>query len=34
VAISHNPQWGRFYETLGDDPVMVEKYAYAYVKAL
>ena len=26
VALSHNPQWGRFYETMGQDENWVEKY--------
>jgi beta-glucosidase len=34
VAISHNPQWGRFYETMGDNPLLVEEYARVYVEAL
>lgn len=29
VAVSHNPQWGRFYETMGQE----DKYVYAYAKA-
>jgi beta-glucosidase len=31
VAVSHNPQWGRYYETLGTDPEIIAKYAYEYV---
>ena len=27
VAISHNYQWGRFYETMGDNPEEVENFA-------
>ncbi len=32
VAVSHNFQWGRHYETMGADPEWVEKYAAAFVK--
>lgn len=32
VAVSHNPQWGRFYETLGENTDKVKKYAKAFVK--
>ena len=28
VAVSHNPQWGRFYESLGQE----EDYIYEYAK--
>lgn len=34
VAVSHNPQWGRYYETMGQEEDYVEKYAQAYVKGL
>lgn len=34
VAVSHNPQWGRFYETLGQDVDLIEKYSQAYVKGI
>jgi beta-glucosidase len=34
VAVSHNPQWGRFYETMGDNAIEVRAFAKAYVKAL
>jgi len=29
VAVSHNPQWGRFYETVGQE----EDYIYSYAKS-
>ena len=32
VAVSHNPQWGRFYETMGADPEWIAKYAAAFVE--
>lgn len=31
VAVSHNPQWGRYAETMGQDEDMVFKYADAYI---
>lgn len=34
VAVSHNPQWGRFYETMGQDENWVEKYSQAFIKGL
>jgi beta-glucosidase len=34
VAVSHNPQWGRFYETMGDNTTEIRAYAKAYVNAL
>lgn len=34
VAVSHNPQWGRFYETMGQEDDYIEKYAQSYVKGL
>jgi len=34
VAVSHNPQWGRFYETMGQDDNLIEQYAQAYTKGL
>ena len=34
VAVSHNPHWGRFYETMGSNPEMISKYAQAYVEGL
>ena len=30
VAVSHNPQWGRFYETMGQESEMIYKYGKAY----
>ncbi|CAD8161610.1 unnamed protein product [Paramecium octaurelia] len=32
VAVSHNPQWGRFYETLGEDTTKVKEYSKAFVE--
>ena len=34
VAVSHNPQWGRFYESMGQDSSMIEKFAESYVRGL
>lgn len=34
VAVSHNPQWGRFYETMGDNVTEVRAFAKAYVQGL
>lgn len=34
VALSHNPRWGRFYESMGADPSRVEVYARAYVHGM
>jgi beta-glucosidase len=34
VAVSHNPNWGRFYETMGDNPAEVKAFAKAYVESL
>jgi beta-glucosidase len=34
VALTHNPQWGRTYETMGSDPALVEQFAEAYVRGL
>lgn len=34
VAISHNPDWGRSFETLGSDPNNVYQLAYAMVNGL
>jgi beta-glucosidase len=31
VAVSHNPQWGRFYETQGFDENIIATNAQAYV---
>ena len=32
VAVSHNFQWGRHYETMGAEPEWIKKYAAAFVK--
>ena len=32
VAVSHNPQWGRYYETMGSDPDLIYEYAAAFVE--
>ena len=32
VAVSHNPQWGRHYETMGSDPDWIYQYAAAFVE--
>ncbi|CAD8172306.1 unnamed protein product [Paramecium pentaurelia] len=32
VAVSHNPQWGRFYETLGENTDKVKQFSKAFVK--
>ena len=34
VAVSHNPQWGRFYETMGQEDDFIQKYAQSFVKGL
>lgn len=34
VAVSHNPQWGRFYETMGQEDAYIGEYAKQYVKGL
>ena len=34
VAASHNYQWGRFYESMGADPKMIQEYAAAYVAGI
>lgn len=34
VAVSHNPQWGRFYETMGQDEEMIYKYAQAFTEGV
>lgn len=33
VAVSHNPQWGRFYETQGSDSSLLGSWAQAFVNA-
>lgn len=32
MAVSQNPNWGRYYETMGSDPDLVKAYAYCYVQ--
>ena len=34
VAVSHNPQWGRYYETMGQEQEWIYKYGKAYVEGL
>lgn len=34
VAVSHNPQWGRFYETLGQEEDFIYQYAKRYTEGL
>lgn len=34
VAVTHNPQWGRAYETMGSEPGWIRQYAAAYVRGL
>jgi beta-glucosidase len=34
VAVSHNPQWGRFYETIGQEEDYIYQYAKAYTLGL
>lgn len=34
VAVSHNPQWGRFYETMGQEDSMIYEYGKQFVKGL
>lgn len=34
VAVSHNPQWGRFYETMGQEEDWIYKYGKSYVEGL
>jgi beta-glucosidase len=34
VAVSHNPQWGRYYETMGQEPDFIAKYAESFVRGL
>ena len=31
VAVSHNPQWGRFYETLGQEEDYIKNYSRSFV---
>jgi beta-glucosidase len=32
--VSHNPQWGRFYETLGQEEDFIYQYAKRYTEGL
>lgn len=34
VAVSHNPQWGRFYETMGQEDSFIHDYASSFIKGL
>jgi len=34
VAVSHNPQWGRYYESMGQEPEYISQYAKAFVTGL
>ena len=34
VAVSHNPQWGRFYETVGQEEDFIREYAQSYTYGL
>jgi len=34
ISVAHNPKWGRFYETMGNNPTMIEKYARSYVAGM
>ncbi len=34
VAVAHNPQWGRTYESMGQEDNYIELYAKSYVKGL
>jgi beta-glucosidase len=34
LAVARNPQWGRTYESFGDDPELIAKYGEAYVTAM
>ena len=34
LAVSLNPQWGRFYETMGSDPDLIYQYAAAFVEGV
>jgi len=34
VAVSHNPQWGRFYETIGQEEDYIYNYAKSYTEGL
>lgn len=30
MAVSHNPQWGRFYETMGQEQELITEFAKQY----
>ena len=34
VAVSHNPQWGRFYETVGQEEEFIRDFAKSYTLGL
>lgn len=34
LAVSHNPQWGRYYETIGQQDDWGYKYGKSFVKGL
>lgn len=34
VAVSHNPQWGRFYQTMGQEDSFIKDYASAFIKGI
>ena len=34
VAVSHNPQWGRFYETMGQNSSDIFNYAKSYTEGI
>lgn len=34
MAVSHNPQWGRFYETLGEDDKYIKDYGSNFIEGL
>jgi beta-glucosidase len=34
VAIADDPRWGRTYESFGEDPALVRRHAFAYVRGL
>lgn len=34
VAVSHNPQWGRYYETLGQEHNKIFEYAKSFTEGL
>ena len=34
VAVSHNPQWGRFYETMGQNPEDIYQYGKSFTEGV